>query len=106
MVRGYLETDYDYAKTIDAVREDLDKAIHGLMDGLLDGQGRQKLQTTLDLSLRMNPLTPDHPFYQDQNTNAPLHMTLRAISKKLVKNRFLNNPTNQINTPENPTPLL
>ncbi len=90
MVRGYLETDYDYAKTIDAVREDLDKAIHELMDGLLDGEGRQKLQTALDLSLRMNPLTPDHHFYIDQGTNARLRIVLIAIGKKLVKEGLLN----------------
>ena len=90
MVRGYLETDYDYAKTIDAVREDLDKAIHELMDGLLEGEGRQKLQTALDLSLRMNPLTPDHHFYIDQGTNARLRIVLIAIGKKLVKEGLLN----------------
>lgn len=92
MVRGYLETDYDYAKTIDAVREDLDKAIHELMDGLLEGEGRQKLQTALDLSLRMNPLTPDHHFYIDQGTNARLRIVLIAIGKKLVKEGLLNDP--------------
>lgn len=92
MVRGYLETDYDYAKTIDAVREDLDKAIHELMDSLLEGEGRQKLQTALDLSLRMNPLTPDHHFYIDQGTNARLRIVLIAIGKKLVKEGLLNDP--------------
>lgn len=92
MVRGYLETDYDYAKTIDAVREDLDKAIHELMDGLPEGEGRQKLQTVLDLSLRMNPLTPDHHFYIDQGTNARLRIVLIAIGKKLVKEGLLNDP--------------
>jgi phosphohistidine swiveling domain-containing protein len=92
MVRGYLETDYDYAKTIDAVREDLDKAIHELMDGLLEGEGHQKLQTALDLSLRMNPLTPDHHFYIDQGTNARLRIVLIAIGKKLVKEGLLNDP--------------
>lgn len=90
MVRGYLETDYDYAKTIDAVREDLDKAIHELMDGVPEGEGRQKLQTVLDLSLRMNPLTPDHHFYIDQGTNARLRIVLIAIGKKLVKEELLN----------------
>lgn len=92
MVRGYLETDYDYAKTIDAVREDLDKAIHELMDGVPDGEGRQKLQTARDLSLRMNPLTPDHHFYIDQGTNARLRIVLIAIGKKLVKEGLLSDP--------------
>lgn len=85
MIRGYLETDYDYAKTINAVREDLDQAIHELMDDVPEGEGREKLQTALNLSLRMNPLTPDHHFYIDQGTNARLRLVLIAIGKKLAQ---------------------
>src|SRR6266849_6233688 len=92
MVRGYLETDYDYPKTINAVKEDLDKAIHELMDDVPQGEGREKLQTALDLSLRMNPLTPDHHFYIDQGTNARLRILLIAIGKKLVQARLLDDP--------------
>jgi phosphohistidine swiveling domain-containing protein len=85
MVRGYLETDYDYPKTINAVKEDLDKALQELMDDVSRGEGRDKLQTALDLSLRMNPLTPDHHFYIDQGTNARLRLVLNAIGKKLIE---------------------
>lgn len=85
MIRGYLETDYDYAKTINAVREDLEQAIHELMDDVPEGEGREKLQTALNLSLRMNPLTPDHHFYIDQGTNARLRLVLIAIGKKLAQ---------------------
>ncbi len=92
MVRGYLETDYDYPKTINAVKEDLDKAIHELMDDVPAGEGRNKLQNALDLSLRMNPLTPDHHFYIDQGTNARLRIVLIAIGKKLVEAGLLHDP--------------
>ena len=92
MVRGYLETDYNYPKTINAVKEDLDKAIHELMDDVPQGEEREKLQTALDLSLRMNPLTPDHHFYIDQGTNARLRILLIAIGKKLVQAGFLDDP--------------
>jgi phosphohistidine swiveling domain-containing protein len=92
VIRGYLETDYNYAKTIQAVKEDLDKAIHELMDGVPEGEGRTKLQKALDLSLRMNPLTPDHHFYIDQGTNARLRLVLIAISKKLVQAGHLDDP--------------
>lgn len=92
IVRGYLETDYDYPKTINAVKEDLNKAIHELMDGMPQGEGREKLQTALDLSLRMNPLTPDHHFYIDQGTNARLRIVLIAIGKKLVKAGLIDHP--------------
>jgi phosphohistidine swiveling domain-containing protein len=92
VVRGYLETDYNYPKTIAAVKEDLDKAVHELMDGVLAGEGRKKLQRSLDLSLRMNPLTPDHHFYIDQGTNARLRMVLIAIGKKLVEADLIDDP--------------
>ena len=85
VVRGYVETDYDYPTTINAVREDLNKAISELMDDVAPGAARDKLQTALDHSLRMNPLTPDHHFYIDQGTNARLRIVLIAISKKLMQ---------------------
>lgn len=92
MVRGYLATDYDYQKTINAVKEDLDKAIHELMDDVPAGEGREKLQQALNLSLRMNPLTPDHHFYIDQGTNARLRIVLIAIGKKLAQEGLLDDP--------------
>lgn len=92
VVRGYLETDYDYLKTINAVKEDLDKAVSELMDDVPPGEGRDKLQAALDLSLRMNPLTPDHHFYIDQGTNARLRLVLIAIGKKLVQADLLDDP--------------
>ncbi len=84
VIRGYLETNYDYPKTINAVKADLNKTIHELMDDVPAGEGRHKLQRALDLSLRMNPLTPDHHFYIDQGTNARLRLVLIAIGKKLI----------------------
>lgn len=84
-VRGYLETDYDYPGAIQAVRDDLEAAIRELMDGVPEGEGREKLQGALDLSLRMNPLTPDHHFYIDQGTNARVRLVLVAIGRKLVE---------------------
>ncbi len=92
VVRGYVETDYDYPRTINAVREDLNKAISELMDDVPPGEGRDKLQTALDLSLRMNPLTPDHHFYIDQGTNARLRIVLIAIGKKLAQAGLIDDP--------------
>ena len=48
-----------------------------LMDGVPDGRGRDRLQAALELSLRMNPLTPDHHFFIDQGTNARVRLVLR-----------------------------
>lgn len=92
VIRGYLETDYNYPATIQGVKEDLEKAIHELMDDVPPGAGREKLQTALDLSLKMNPLTPDHHFYIDQGTNARLRLALIAIGKKLVAADLLDDP--------------
>ncbi len=83
-IRGYLESDYDYPATIAAVREDLDAAVHELMDDA-PADGRERLQGSLDMSLKMNPLTPDHHFYVDQGTNARLRLVLMAIGRKLVE---------------------
>jgi pyruvate,water dikinase len=82
-IRGYIATDYDYPSNIQSVRDDLEAAKREVMDGV-DGDNRAKLQEALDLSLGMNPLTPDHHFYVDQGTNARLRIVLIAIGGKLA----------------------
>ena len=84
-VRGYLETDYDYPKAIQHVKDDLEAAKRELMEDVPEGEGKERLQNALDLSLRMNPLTPDHHFYIDQGTNARVRLVLIAIGKKLAE---------------------
>jgi phosphohistidine swiveling domain-containing protein len=91
-VRGYLETDYDYPAAIGAVKADLESAVAELMDGVPEGEGRGRLQQSLDLSLKMNPLTPDHHFYIDQGTNARLRLVAIAIGRKLVEAGLLDDP--------------
>ena len=91
-VRGYLETDYDYPAALEAVKDDLDAAVHELMDGVPAGEGRDRLQAALDLSLRMNPLTPDHHFFIDQGTNARVRLVLVAIGRKLAEAGALDDP--------------
>jgi pyruvate,water dikinase len=91
-VRGYLETDYDFPAALQAVKDDLEAAVHELMDDIPAGEGRDKLQAALDLSLRMNPLTPDHHFFIDQGTNARVRLVLVAIGRKLVHGGVLDDP--------------
>ena len=90
-VRGYLATDYDYPANIASVRDDLEAAKREVMEGV-EGADRERLQTALDLSLGMNPLTPDHHFYVDQGTNARLRIVLIAIGRKLVGAGVLDDP--------------
>jgi pyruvate,water dikinase len=91
-VRGYFETDYDYPAAIETVRADLGVAVAELMDGVPEGEGRERLQQALDLSLKMNPLTPDHHFYIDQGTNARLRLVAIAIGRKLADAGRLDDP--------------
>jgi pyruvate,water dikinase len=58
----------------------------------VDGAAREKLEAALQLSLNMNPLTPDHHFYVDQGTNARLRVAAIAIGRKLVEAGALDDP--------------
>jgi pyruvate,water dikinase len=91
-VRGYLETDYDFPAEHRAVKDDLDAAIHELMGDVPAGEGRDRLQAALELSLRMNPLTPDHHFFIDQGTNARVRLVLVAIGRRLAEEGVLDDP--------------
>jgi pyruvate,water dikinase len=91
-LRGYLASDYDYPATLAAVKGDLDAAVEDLFAGVPEGEGREQLQAALDLSLRMNPLTPDHHFYIDQATNAYVRLVLVAIGRRLVEAGALDDP--------------
>jgi phosphohistidine swiveling domain-containing protein len=95
-LRGYVETDYDYPATIATVKADLDAAVGELIDGVPEGEDRERLEAALDLSLRMNPLTPDHHFYIDQGTNARLRIIAVAIGHKLVEAGLLDDPEDVI----------
>ena len=83
-VRGYLETDYDYPAELQAVADDLEAAKAEVFEGVPRPAARDELARALELSLRMNPLTPDHHFYIDQGTNARVRLVLIAIGRKLV----------------------
>ena len=91
-IRGYLETEYDFAADLARVARDLEAAKAEVMLGVPPGEGRDKLALALTLSLKMNPLTPDHHFYIDQGTNARVRVVLIAIGKKLVTRGMLLDP--------------
>jgi phosphohistidine swiveling domain-containing protein len=83
-IRGYLEADYDYSKSINGVKQDLASAKAELMDGVSGGD-RAQLQSALELATNMSPLTPDHHFYIDQGTNARVRMVLVGIGDRMVE---------------------
>lgn len=90
-VQGYLEADYDYPAEIAAVAKDLETAKAEALEGV-PAEKVDALRSALDLSLRMNPLTPDHHFYIDQGTNARVRLVLVAIGRKLVEVGKLEDP--------------
>jgi pyruvate,water dikinase len=90
-VRGYLESDYDYPAEIASVGKDLEAAKVEALAGV-EGANLARLRQALDLSLLMNPLTPDHHFYIDQGTNARVRLVLIAIGRKLVAQGRLDDP--------------
>ena len=89
-VRGYLESDYDYPATIQAVRKDLAAATDEVKEGL-HGEQLEELEAALDLAVKMSPLTPDHHFYIDQGTNARLRLVLVGIGDRLVEEGIIDN---------------
>jgi pyruvate,water dikinase len=91
LVRGYLETDYDYPKAIEAMRADIEAASNEILDGL-EGEALEEMRAANATNLRMAPLTPDHHFYIDQGANAHVRLVLIAIGRKLVDEGRLDAP--------------
>ncbi len=84
LIRGYLETDYDYPFTMGALKADIEAASREILEGL-DGDALEEMRAANEVNLRMAPLTPDHHFYIDQGANAHLRLVLIAIGRKLVE---------------------
>ena len=91
LVRGYLETDYDYPSAIDAMRHDIEAASREILAGL-SGEALDEMRQADEVNLRMAPLTPDHHFYIDQGANAHLRLVLLAVGRKLAEAGRLDRP--------------
>ena len=91
LVRGYLDSDYDYPTAIEAMRRDIEAASHEILEGL-EGEALEEMRAANATNLRMAPLTPDHHFYIDQGANAHVRLVLIAIGRKLVEDGHLDRP--------------
>jgi pyruvate,water dikinase len=91
LVRGYLETDYDFPAAIEAMRADIEAASREVLHGL-EGEALEEMRAANATNLRMAPLTPDHHFYIDQGANAHVRLVLIAIGKKLIEEGRLDRP--------------
>ncbi|HEX2222543.1 MAG TPA: PEP-utilizing enzyme [Candidatus Limnocylindria bacterium] len=91
LVRGYIETDYDYHGKIAALGADIEAASREILDGL-EGEALEEMRAANEVNLKMAPLTPDHHFYIDQGANAHVRLVLIAIGRKLVAAGTLDEP--------------
>ena len=91
LIRGYIETNYDYPKTIAVLAADIAAAAKEILEGL-EGDALDEMRAANDINLRMAPLTPDHHFYIDQGANAHVRLVLVALGKKLVAQGVLDAP--------------
>ena len=95
LVRGYIETNYDYPKTVSTLAADIKAASEEILAGL-EGEALEEMRRANDINLKMAPLTPDHHFYIDQGANAHVRLVLIAIGRKLVAQGVLDAPDDVI----------
>ena len=95
VIKGYLESDYDYPTAVKALADDIAAAAAEMLKGL-KGEGLEKMKAANEINLKMAPLTPDHHFYIDQGTNQHVRVVLICIGKKLVKEGVLDAPDDVI----------
>jgi pyruvate,water dikinase len=91
LIRGYLQTDYDFPSAIEAMRKDIEAASREILDGL-SGDALAEMEAANAVNLRMAPLTPDHHFYIDQGANAHVRLVLLAVGEELVDAGRLDRP--------------
>ena len=80
LIRGYIETDYDYPSTMGALATTSRRLPTEILDGLT-GDNLEEMRAANEVNLRMAPLTPDHHFYIDQGANAHVRLVLVAIGR-------------------------
>jgi pyruvate,water dikinase len=83
LVRGYLDTDYDYPTAIEAMRRDIEAASSEILAGSRGG-ARGDARRQRDQPAH-GAAHPDHHFYIDQGANAHVRLVLIAIGRKLVE---------------------
>jgi pyruvate,water dikinase len=83
VIKGYVETDYDYPAAIEELKADLAAAGDELLAGL-EGEALERMRLAHETNARMAPLTPDHHFYIDQGTNAHVRLVLMCIGRHLA----------------------
>ncbi len=93
-IKSYLTSDFDYNTVYDKCIKEQDEAIAYLRERIAgkSNEEKKKFEDSLDLHLRMFPLTPDHHFYFDQGTYARMRLVLLRVARKMVKEGLLDDP--------------
>ena len=91
VIKGYVETDYDYPAAIANLEADLEAAAEELLDGL-EGAALERMRAAYETNARMAPLTPDHHFWIDQGTNAHVRLVLICIGRHLFEAGAIDDP--------------
>ena len=96
VIKGYLDSDYDYRPVVAHLEEDIVKASEELLEGIPDGEAKDALIAANAINLQMAPLTPDHHFYIDQGTHQHVRVVLIRIGQKLIEMGALTEPDDTI----------
>jgi pyruvate,water dikinase len=96
VIKGYLDSDYDYRPIVANLTEDIQKASAELLEGIPEGEALEALKAANEINLKMAPLTPDHHFYIDQGTHQHVRVVLICIGRKLVEMGALTEPDDTI----------
>jgi len=89
-IKGNVESNYNYFDEYNACMEEQKKAIDGLYAKVDDPVKMAKLKKSLELCVKMAPLTPDHHFYIDQGIYARMRIMFLNIGKAYAKAGILN----------------
>lgn len=91
-LKGYVENDYDYFVDYNACMNEQKKAIEELYAKVTDPEKLAKLKRSLELCVKMAPLTPDHHFYIDQGIYARMRLMFLNVGRAFVKAGKLDDP--------------
>ena len=90
-IRIYLSMGWDYYSNLQWVKKDQEKAINELIK-LIPPDKKQVINQKMEHAIKMAPLTPNHHFYIDQQTNAAAKLVLKKLGEKFVNESLLEDP--------------
>lgn len=81
----YVGSNYDFYADYNKCMEDQTEAIEKLYSMVKDPEKLAALKTSLELSVKMAPITPNHHFYIDQGIYARMRLMFKAIGEKFAE---------------------